>query len=261
MKIYLKILLCLLLYFVSLNGWSRSPTWNTYAEILKQVNPGVKHGVSLALLDYAQLKQTGHIEAVYQDIKQFPVAELVSREEKLSFYINTYNILAIKMVIDHWPLDSIKDIGNLFSPVWGKTAGIIGGKKVSLDDVENNIIRPMGEPRIHLAIVCASVSCPDIRAEPYRAEKLNAQLEEQARTFLTNDKKGLRIEKNSIQISKVFDWFEKDFVKTGGVEAFIRRYRPNLPPLKIEADMTKFMKKYLLELEDEWVDRRCRLER
>lgn len=124
----------------------------------------------------------------YQNIKQFPVKNLSSREKKLAFYINSYNILALKMVVDHWPLKSIKDIGSLFRPVWGKVAGTISGKLVSLDDIENDIIRPMGEPRIHLAIVCASVSCPDLRTEPYTAKKLDSQLDEQVRLFLNNNK-------------------------------------------------------------------------
>ena len=134
-------------------------------------------------------------------------------------------------------MESIKDVGSLFRPVWGKTAGIIGGKEVSLDDIENDIIRPMGEPRIHLAIVCASVSCPDLLTEPYMAEKLNSQLDGQARIFLHNDKKGLRIGKKTIHISKIFDWFEKDFTNAGGVETFIRNYHPDLPDLDIDADI------------------------
>ena len=237
MKAVTKTLLFVALLSFTFNSWAKSPDWNVYALVLQQVSPGVKNETPLALVNYAQLKQSGQLEAVYQQIKQFPIENLSSREEKLAFYINTYNILALKMVLDNWPLDSIKDVGSLFRPVWGKTAGIIGGKKVSLDDIENAIIRPMGEPRIHLAIVCASVSCPDLRTEPYMAEKLNSQLDDQARVFLHNDKKGLWIGKKSIHISKIFDWFAKDFVETGGVETFIRSYRPDLPDLDIDADI------------------------
>jgi Protein of unknown function, DUF547 len=233
-KTFLRVVLLLL----SFNSQASSPDWRAYADVLQQhVHTGIKHGVPLALIDYAQLKQSGQLAAVYQQIKQFSVASLNSREEKLAFYINTYNILALKMVLDHWPVDSIKDVGSLFRPVWGKTAGIIGGREVSLDDIENGILRPMHEPRIHLAIVCASVSCPDLRTEPYQAEKLNSQLNEQVRLFLQNDKKGLWIGKRSIHASKIFTWFEEDFATAGGVEAFIRSNRPDLPPLNIEADI------------------------
>ncbi|MBT4145990.1 MAG: DUF547 domain-containing protein, partial [Gammaproteobacteria bacterium] len=125
------------------------------------------------------------------------------------------------------------------SPVWGKEAGTIGGKSVSLDDIENKMIRPMGEPRIHLAIVCASVSCPDLRNQPYMASVLNKQLDAQVSGFLRNDKKGLYITKDEIVVSKIFKWFKQDFDKVGGVERFIRGYRSDLPvsyPIEAEID-------------------------
>jgi hypothetical protein len=236
MPFYKKLLL-ITLSLLTFNSWARSPDWTAYAELLKQVKPGIKHGTPLAVVDYTQLKKSGQLQAVYQQISQFPVESLGSREEKLAFYINTYNILALKMVVDHWPLESIKDVGSFFSPVWGKTAGIIGGKEVSLDTIENDIIRPMNDPRIHLAIVCASVSCPDLRNEPYTTEALNTQLNDQTQRFLRNHKKGLRIDKKAIHISKIFDWFEKDFSEVGGVETFIRQYRTDLPSSKFDADI------------------------
>jgi len=205
------------------------PDWRNYAKVLQFVNQGQKHGVSLALVDYAAIKKSGQLDKVYQQISSYPVNTLSGKEETLAFYINTYNILALKMVADHWPLDSIKDIGYFFSPVWGKEAGTIGGRVLSLDDVENTIIRPMGEPRIHFAIVCASVSCPDLSNEPYTAAQLDKQLESQANAFLHNKQKGLRVEANNIVVSKIFKWFKGDFAKVGGVNAFIRGYRTDLP--------------------------------
>ncbi len=95
----------------------------------------------------------------------------------------------------------------------------------------------MGDPRIHLAIVCASISCPDLRNEPYTAAKLNEQLDYQSRQFLNNEGKGLKIEKKAIRLSKIFDWFKGDFKASGGVMTFIKRYRTDLPALKIEANM------------------------
>ncbi len=224
------------LLILSFNTISAEPDWSTYAEVLKNVSPGTKNNVKLTLVDYQVLKENGKLEAAYRQLSSFPVKNLSNKEE-LAFYINTYNILALKMVIDHWPLDGIKDVGNLLSPVWGKPAGSIDGKTVSLDDIENKILRPMGEPRIHFAIVCASVSCPDLRNTPYTASKLNAQLDEQVQKFLANTDKGLRISKDSIQTSRIFDWFRKDFKPAGGVEAFIRRYRADLPELPLKNDI------------------------
>lgn len=229
-----RLIIVTALLIPSFHTFAAEPNWSAYADVLKSVSQGTKNNVRLTLVDYRALKENGKLEAAYQQISNFPVKSLSNKEEKLAFYINAYNILALKMVIDHWPLDSIKDVGSLLSPVWGKPAGNIDGKTASLDDIENKILRPMGEPRIHFAIVCASVSCPDLRNTPYTALKLNAQLDEQVQQFLSNADKGLRIENNSIQISKIFDWFEKDFKSVGGVEAFIRRYRVDLPKLLLK---------------------------
>jgi hypothetical protein len=225
------------LLMLSFNTFAAEPNWSAYAEVLKSVRQGTKNNVKLALVDYQALKVNGKLETAYQQLSNFPVKSLSNKEEKLAFYINAYNILALKMVLDHWPVDSIKDVGSLIGPVWSKSAGSIDGKTVSLDDIENKILRPMGEPRIHFAIVCASVSCPDLLNTPYTASNLNAQLNEQAQQFLANTDKGLRIDNNSMHISRIFDWFEKDFKSVGGVEAFIRRYRANLPELPLKDDI------------------------
>lgn len=219
------------------NALAEEPDWASYQQVLNHAKPGVKNGVALMQVNYQAIIANGDLNKAYQELSTFKLERLSNRNEKLSFYINAYNILALKMVADHWPTESIKDAGSLFSPVWGKSAGMLGGKSVSLDKVEHEILRPMGESRIHLAIVCASVSCPDLRNEPFNAVQLNDQLDDQAKQFLNNQGKGLKIDKNIIRISKIFDWFEEDFVAMGGVPAFIKRYRTNLPELKIKANI------------------------
>lgn len=214
---------------------AEEPDWNNYRAVLNHVKPGNKNDVKLMLVDYPAIKVDGSLDKAYQALAAFDSKRLASREERLAFYINAYNILALKTVADHWPLDSIKDVGSLFKPVWDKPAGQLGGKDVTLGEIEHQILRPMGEPRIHLAIVCASVSCPDLRNEPYSAATLDTQLDEQSRRFLDNSGKGLRVGRDRIEVSKIFDWFEKDFAAGGGVEAFIRHYQPRLPALKIRA--------------------------
>ncbi len=232
-----RLMLFTALLITGFNTFATEPDWSAYAEVLKSVSPGTKNNVKLALVDYQALKANGKLEAAYQQITHFPTKNLANKDEKLAFYINAYNILALKTVVGHWPLDSIKDVGNLISPVWGKTAGSIDGNNVSLDDIENKTLRPLGEPRIHFAIVCASVSCPDLRDTPYTAAKINSQLDEQAKKFLANADKGLHVDKERIHVSKLFDWFGKDFKALGGVEAFIRQYRTDLPKLPIKEDI------------------------
>ncbi|MBI4005819.1 MAG: DUF547 domain-containing protein [Gammaproteobacteria bacterium] len=121
-------------------------------------------------------------------------------------------------------MSSIKDAGSWLEPVWDKLAGKINGKAMSLGKIEHEILRSMGEPRIHMAIVCASLSCPDLRHEAYRADILEDQLQDQTLRFLQNKAKGLKIEGHEIFVSKIFEWFKDDFTKYGGTEAFIRQY-------------------------------------
>lgn len=219
-----------LMLMTPLSGAAMEPDWGSYGELLaRHVSSDVKNGVALNAVDYAALKASGEIDKAAAQLAAYPLEKLANREEKLAFYINAYNILAMKMVLDHWPLKSIKDVGNFFSPVWKRPAGQLDGKTVTLDEVEHRILRPMGEPRIHFAIVCASVSCPDLRMEPYTAGRLDAQLDDQVRLFLGNPAKGLRIEQGVIRVSQIFDWFKKDFDKLGGVETFIRHYRQDAP--------------------------------
>jgi hypothetical protein len=236
-KLRLVVSILSLLLFLVCHAVAAEPDWVHYKAVLKHVDQGVKNGVILNLVDYQAIKAEGSLDKAYQDLTAFELGRLSNRNEKLAFYINAYNILAIKMVADHWPIKSIKDVGSFFSPVWGKSAGKLDGKTITLDAIEHKILRPMGEPRIHLAIVCASVSCPDLRNEPYTAKQLNKQLDEQAKLFLLNLGKGLKIEKKTIRISKIFEWFEEDFDVSGGVSAFIKGYRTDLP----ESDFTSYI--------------------
>lgn len=146
------------------------------------------------------------------------------RKGRLAFWIDVYNILAIDMVVRHLPLDSIRDVGSLLRPVWKRPAGTVAGRTVTLDEVEHEILRPLGEPRIHAAIVCASTSCPSLRSEAYRAERLDAQLDTAMRDWLADPDKGLRVEPGQVRLSKIFDWFPEDFAAAGGVLAFVRPY-------------------------------------
>lgn len=200
--------------------------WDTYDALLKTyVSVGAKHGISLTLIDYTGLKSDPRLQQVLTAIAQYPRDQLNTKDKRLAFYINTYNLLAIKMVADHWPIDSIKDVGSLFHSVWNKKAGIVMGRELTLDEIENDILRPMGDPHIHFAIVCASVSCPNLRPEAYRVDRLGAQLNDQVRGFLANPRKGMRLAAGTLTLSPIFDWFDDDFETSGGVLRFIQGYR------------------------------------
>lgn len=193
-----------------------------YARLLERHTVAVED-VASTRVDYAALKGSADWEALLASLAAFDPATLVSREERLAFWIDAYNVLAIEIVRRHHPVDGIRDIGSLLSPVWKRPAGTIGGRPYSLDEIEHEILRPLGEPRIHGAIVCASLSCPPLRREPYRAAALDAQLDDNMRRWLADRRKGLRIERHHgvLHLSPIFDWFEGDF---GDVLRFASRF-------------------------------------
>lgn len=218
-----------LLLLPNLPANADEPDWGPYAAILSQyVHQGSKLGIALHAVDYRGIRQDDEWSKVLASVADFDLSRLHEREERLAFWINAYNILAINMVLEHWPLHDIRDAGMLFWPVWHRSAGRIGGKMRTLHEIEHRILRPMGDPRIHMAIVCASVSCPDLRIRPYRAAFIEQHLDEQAALFMANSGKGVRIADGGIYISEIFDWFEADFDGPEGVKRFIRLYREDM---------------------------------
>lgn len=217
---------------------AQAQNWQMLDEVLAQyIAPVERQGVMLNAVDYKGLSQDLRYPQIISQIENLPIQSLTSREERLAFYINAYNVYAIKVVIENYPVESIRDVGSLFSSVWSRTAGSIDGKALSLDDIEHEILRKLAEPRIHFAIVCASLSCPNLRSEAYRAENLDKQLEEQTRSFLNNETKGVLLDGQRVRVSQIFDWFEEDFEASGGVEAFIRRYRELPARINLRANL------------------------
>ena len=200
------------------SGWDR--LLKTY------VRPVTRNQVRLNGVDYPRLAKDPGWAALVSALEGFSPERLGSRREKMAFWINVYNIFAVKMVVDHYPLDSIKDAGGLFGSVWKKEAGRVGGRPTTLHRIEHEILRKMGDPRIHAAIVCASVSCPDLRREAYVPQRLDEQLDDQMRRFRANRGKGLRAEGNTVYLSSIFKWFAEDFERFGGVRAYLSRYAP-----------------------------------
>jgi hypothetical protein len=227
---------CLLAALFVAPAAARAQDWTLYNALLNEhVAPAEREGVSFNAVDYAAWASDPRYPQVLAQVESFPLPTLQTTADKVAFYSNVYNLYAIRMVIDHLPLDSIRDAGSLFTPVWKKPVGMLGGRSVTLDEIEHAILRPLGEARMHFAIVCASLSCPDLRREAFTAANLDAQLEDQTRRFLDNASKGLHVEDTQVQVSRIFDWFEEDFASAGGVEAFLRRYRELPPQISLRA--------------------------
>jgi len=139
-----------------------------------------------------------------------------SGKERLAYWINLYNAFTLKLIIDHYPLESIKEIGSriqipFINSPWDIEGIDFGDEKISLNYVEHQILRKFfNEPRIHFAINCASVSCPALRNEAYVAFKIDEQLTDQAHRFLNDPSKNV-ITPERLRLSKIFQWFSEDF--------------------------------------------------
>jgi hypothetical protein len=138
-----------------------------------------------------------------------------SESQQLAFLINLYNAATLQLILDHFPVKSIKDIGGFFKGPWSLKIVRLFGGTVTLDNLEHDIIRKQyDEPRIHMALVCAAKSCPPLRSEAYVAAKLNEQLEDQSRRFLASPA-GLAIDEPAriVYLSSIFKWYGEDFVR------------------------------------------------
>jgi hypothetical protein len=196
-----------------------------YAELLKEYTQATASTVGTRV-DYAGLgadTRWPRLLASLESAKPPPESE---RAAQLAFWINAYNILAIQTVVANYPVESIRDVGSFFSPVWKREAGKVDGRAITLDHIEHGILRKMGEPRIHAAIVCASTSCPSLAREPFTAESLDAQLDATTQRWLDTKGKGIRIDRENgrVFLSSIFKWFREDFEAHGGVLGFASRY-------------------------------------
>jgi len=164
-------------------------------------------------------KYLGTLEAVAQsEFNRF------SESEKLAFLINAYNAFTVKLIVDHYPVKSIKDIGSVFSSPWKKKFFRLFGEERHLDNIEHDMIRKsFNEPRIHFAVVCASIGCPALRNEAFVAANIEKQLEAAAQNFLTDKSRNRYLpESKKLELSSIFKWYGSDFPKKyGSLESFL----------------------------------------
>ncbi|SHM88241.1 DUF547 domain-containing protein [Flavobacterium chilense] len=179
-----------------------------------------KHVSNKGNVDYKGFKKDQAALQSYLDLlsKNLPEKSW-SKEAVLAYWINTYNAYTVKLILDNYPVKSIKKID---SP-WDKEFFTLGNKKYSLGEIEHKILRKMNEPRIHFAINCASFSCPNLANEAYTEIGLEKQLETAAKSFV-NDKTKNTITADKIEISSIFDWFSGDFKTNGTLIDFLNKY-------------------------------------
>lgn len=173
---------------------------------------------------------------------------VLSENDKKALLINAYNACMVWMVLKHYPIESVFDIQ---PKPFQQDVFNLGGRIVSLDFIEHDLLRKMGDPRIHFAIVCASIGCPDLIPEVYEAERLDEQLDAGAHRYLSQ-KKGLRVKSDPprVRLSMLFDWFGGDF---GQNKAEILQFVALYAPDKWEKRLTKKAKKIIVKyIEYDW---------
>ena len=151
-------------------------------------------------------KQKTALDAYILTLEQFPPQIDWPRSEILAFWINAYNALTVRLILEHYPIGSIRDLKN----PWDRPLITLQGKSYTLNQIEHDILRKLDEPRIHFAINCASVSCPKLQKEAFMSYKMEAQLTRAAYAFLTDSNQNI-LHEDRLQLSRIFLWFGKDF--------------------------------------------------
>ncbi len=167
--------------------------------------------------------------------------DLWTKADKLAYWINAYNAFTIDLILQNYPVKSIKDIKN----PWKQRLWKLGSKWYNLEEIEHQILRKMDEPRIHFAIVCASFSCPKLQNEAFTASNIESQLTLATTEFL-NDSARNTISKNSLELSKIFQWFAKDFKQNPSLIDFLNQYST----IEISAKAKKSFKNYNWDLNE-----------
>ncbi|MEX0960451.1 MAG: DUF547 domain-containing protein [Burkholderiales bacterium] len=184
-------------------------------------------------VDYAGFAQDrGRLEAYLDSLSAVPKTEYDdwSKPQQLAFLINAYNAFTVELILTGYPgLKSIRDLGSLFRSPWKRRFFTLLGAERHLDDVEHGMIREPGvfdEPRIHMAVNCASIGCPALHTDAFFADRLDSQLEDSTVRFLS-DRSRNRYDASSrtLYVSKIFDWYGEDFAKqAGSVAAWLAKY-------------------------------------
>ena len=210
MRNLLTLGICILISASSFANINFDHSHKLWTNILAQ---NVSQSLNTTVVNYIAIKNnprplTEYLESLEKvSIKDF---QLFSPNQRLAFLINAYNAYTIKLVVENYPIKSIKDIGGIFSSPWKKEFIPLFGENKSLDNIEHELIRKnFKEARIHFALVCASIGCPSLRNEAFVAEKLNEQLDDSAKKFLNDpqrnryDKVNKTLELSSILIGMV----------------------------------------------------------
>ncbi|MEQ9487620.1 MAG: DUF547 domain-containing protein [Alphaproteobacteria bacterium] len=197
----------------------RSVDHSVWDSLLKRYVTGHEDGVArVSYSTFSEADEAGLLSYIKQ-LEAVPVSSL-NRAEQFAYWVNLYNAVTVALIVQAYPVETIRDIdispGFFSDGPWGKKLVEVEGERVSLDDIEHRILRPIWkDPRIHYAVNCASIGCPDLWPEALTAANTEAYLDRAARVYV-NHPRGASIENGRLYVSSIYSWFEADF---GGSEA------------------------------------------
>lgn len=192
-------------------------------------------------VDYpAFVKQQEKLKAYLSSLSKNPPQNNWSEAKKKAYLINVYNAFTVQLIIENYPLESIKDIGGIWSSPFKKKFIKLGNETYSLDEIEKDMLLKIGDARVHFAINCASYSCPKLHHQAFTASNIEEKLEQLTSAFI-NDTKLNSIRKDQAELSKIFKWYKSDFEdEAGSLIEFINRYAEE----KISSDAKISYKEY-----------------
>lgn len=214
--------------FSKINGSStKAIDHSAFSKLLKTYVKPQKDGLNR--VNYKAFKSRQSALKSYIKSLEKQIVTNLSANEQFAFWANLYNAITIDVVLDAYPVQSIKDIDispGLFSNgPWGKKLVRIEGTEISLDDIEHQILRKVyKDPRVHYAVNCASIGCPNVQTEAFKGAILDEQLNQAAIDYI-NSNRGIIVKNNEIAVSKIYSWFKKDFGNSNsGVLAHLKKY-------------------------------------
>lgn len=196
---------------------------DAWDKILINYARSTEDGVNRVDYEGIKTKAAGELKAYLSALQGIKISQY-SRDEQFAYWVNLYNAATVQVIVDNYPLQSIRDIGLLGQGPWKDKLLRVEGRKLSLDDVEHGILRPIWKDvRIHYAVNCASIGCPNLALKAYRANTLEPMLEDAARAYI-NHPRGFTKVKGKLVASNIFEWYQSDWGKDADVLTHARKY-------------------------------------
>ena len=206
--------------------------WNAFLGRYVQVQQGDVYRFNYAEVTASDRTQ---LQSYLATMSATPISEF-NRNEQLAYWINLYNALTVEIILQHYPVDSIREISfSLFtSGPWREKLIRVEDEELSLDDIEHRILRPIWkDPRIHYAVNCAAIGCPNLQSNAFSAGNTDAMLDRAAREFI-NHPRGVSVSYGELRVSGIYDWFEEDF---GGDDAGVIAHLKQYADTKLQASL------------------------